>query len=60
MRTYVVTYPPYLREKARALRVDKRLTIDELAERLAVSRTTVFVLREDWSRLGPPGRGAAW
>jgi hypothetical protein len=37
-----VTYPPYLREKARALRVDKRLTIDELAERLAVSRTTAF------------------
>ena len=37
-----VTYPPYLREKARSLRTDKRLTIDELAERLAISRTTIF------------------
>jgi len=37
-----VTYPPYLREKARQLRVEKRLTIDELAECLALSRTTIY------------------
>ena len=35
-------HPAYLREKARALRVEKKLTIDELAERLALPRTTVF------------------
>jgi len=37
-----MTYPAYIREKARELRVEKKLTIDELAERLAVSRTTVY------------------
>lgn len=37
-----MAYPAYVREKARELRVGKRLTIDELAERLAVPRTTVF------------------
>ena len=39
---FAMTYPPYLREKARKLRVDKQLTIDEIAARLAVSRTTAF------------------
>jgi hypothetical protein len=37
-----MTYPPYLREKARELRVEKKLTIDEIAERLRVGRTTVY------------------
>jgi hypothetical protein len=37
-----VTYPPYLRDKARHLRSEQDMTIDEIAERLAVSRTTVF------------------
>jgi hypothetical protein len=37
-----VSHPTYLREKARELRVEKRLTIDELAERLALPRTTIF------------------
>jgi hypothetical protein len=37
-----VTHPAYLREKARSLRVEKRLTIDELAECLALSRTTIY------------------
>jgi hypothetical protein len=37
-----VAHAPYLREKARQLRVDKELTIDELAERLALSRSTVY------------------
>jgi transcriptional regulator with XRE-family HTH domain len=43
MRTYVrVAHPTYIREKARQLRRDKHLTIDELAERLVVSRTTAY------------------
>jgi hypothetical protein len=44
MGTYVrlkLAYPAYLKEKARELRAEKKLTIDELAERLAISRTTI-------------------
>jgi transcriptional regulator with XRE-family HTH domain len=37
-----MAYPAYVREKARELRREKRLTIDELAERLAIPRTTIF------------------
>ena len=37
-----MAYPTYIREKARELRIDKKLTIDELAERLAISRTTIY------------------
>ena len=39
---FATTYPPYIREKARAMRLDRRMTIDEIAERLAVSRTSVY------------------
>ncbi len=35
-------HPPYLREKARQMRVEKKLTIDQIAERLALSRTTIY------------------
>src|SRR5215210_2502537 len=37
-----MTHPPYLRAKAREMRVERRLTIDQIAERLALSRTTIF------------------
>jgi AcrR family transcriptional regulator len=37
-----VTHPTYLREKARTLRIERSLTIDEIAERLALPRTTIF------------------
>ncbi|MDP9135273.1 MAG: DUF1804 family protein [Actinomycetota bacterium] len=37
-----MAHAPYLREKARQLRVERRFTIDELAERLALSRSTVY------------------
>lgn len=35
-------YPTYVRAKARELRLERRLSIDEIAERLAISRTTIF------------------
>jgi DNA-binding transcriptional regulator YiaG len=41
VRLEAMTYPPYLREKARELRRSEALTIDEIADRLAVSRTTI-------------------
>ena len=37
-----VTHPAYVRDKARQMRAEKDLTIDEISERLAVSRQTVF------------------
>lgn len=37
-----MAHPEYIRDKAIRLRVEKKLTIDQIAERLAVSRTTVF------------------
>ena len=49
-----MTHPFYLREKARTLRRERRLTIDELAERLALSRSTIYY----WVRDMPiPGSG---
>jgi predicted DNA-binding transcriptional regulator AlpA len=37
-----MAYPSYIREKARQLRSDKKLTIDEISERLAIPRTTIY------------------
>jgi hypothetical protein len=37
-----MAYPPYLREKARDLRVKQRLSLLEIADRLALPKTTVF------------------
>jgi hypothetical protein len=37
-----MAYPAYVREKARELRVERRLSIDEIAERLALPKTTIF------------------
>jgi DNA-binding XRE family transcriptional regulator len=37
-----MAHPSYLREKACSLRAECRLTIDELAERLALPRSTIF------------------
>lgn len=54
-----MAYPKYLREKARQLRRERNLTIDELAERLAISRTTIYYWVRDlpipWS-----GSGGGW
>ena len=45
-----MTHPAYLRDKARAMRVERSMTIDEIAERLALSRTTIY----HWVRDLPP------
>lgn len=37
-----MAYPAYLRERARELRIKKRLSLDEIAERLALPKTTVY------------------
>ncbi len=42
-----MTHPPYLREKARRLRVDRKLSLNEIAERLALNKTTVWYWIED-------------
>jgi hypothetical protein len=41
-----MAYPAYIREKARELRRTRQLTIDQLADRLALPRTTIY----DWVR----------
>jgi hypothetical protein len=47
-----MAYPAYVREKARELRRKQHLSIDEIAERLALSRTTVYY----WIKGMPLGR----
>ena len=51
-----VTYPAYVRDKARQMRVERDLTIDELAERLAISRQTIYY----WVRDLPIEREPRW
>lgn len=47
-----VAYPAYVREKARQLRLEKHLSIDEIAQRLALPKTTIYY----WVRDLPLGR----
>jgi transposase-like protein len=49
---FAVAYPAYVREKARELRLERRLSIVEIAERLALPKTTIFY----WVRDIPLGR----
>ena len=42
-----VAHPAYLREKARELRTKKKLSLIEIAERLALPKTTVFYWIKD-------------
>lgn len=50
-----MAYPPYLRERARELRTEKHLSLDEIAERLALPKTTVYCWIVDLP-LGRPRR----
>ena len=45
-----MTYPAYIREKARKLRAQHKLTLDEIAERLRLPRTTIFYWIRDSNR----------
>jgi hypothetical protein len=47
-----VAYPAYVREKARQLRLEKHFSLDEIAERLALPKTTIYY----WIRDLPLGR----
>jgi transcriptional regulator with XRE-family HTH domain len=49
---FAMAHASYLREKARLMRVERKLTIDELAERLALSRSTVYYWVEGSANLG--------
>jgi ribosomal protein S18 len=51
-----VTHPAYIRDKARQMRREKDLTIDEIAERLAISRQTIFHWVRDVPLTKPPRR----
>ena len=51
-----MAYPKYLRDRARELRTEKRLSLDEIAERLALPKTTVWY----WIRDLPLGRERRW
>ena len=56
---FAMAHPAYIREKARAMRAQRKLTIDELAERLALSRSTVYCWVKDLpiERKGRPNAG---
>lgn len=59
-----MTHPDYLRLKARELRLERRLSLDEIAERLALPKTTVFYWIRDIPLQRPPyvteARERAW
>ena len=44
---FALSHPPYIRDKAREMRVARNLSIDEIAERLALPRTTIFYWVQD-------------
>jgi AcrR family transcriptional regulator len=55
---FAMTYPTYIRDKARELRTEKHLSLDEIAERLALPKTTIYYWVRDLP-LGRPRRASA-
>ena len=54
-----MTHPLFLRQKVRAIRLEEQLTIDQIAARLGLSRSTIY----HWVRDMPiteSGSGGAW
>lgn len=51
-----MAYPDYVKEHARRLRTEKHLSIDEIAERLALPKTTIY----EWVKDLPLGREKRW
>lgn len=51
-----MTHPDYIREKAIELRIEKKLTIDEIAECLAIAKTTAYYWVGDIEIPRKPGR----
>ena len=51
-----MTHPDYIKQRARDLRITKALSLDEIAERLALPKTTVYPWIVDLP-LGRPHRG---
>jgi excisionase family DNA binding protein len=49
----------YLREKTRSMRIERKLTIDELAERMGLSRSTIYYWVRDLPIPGS-GPGGGW
>ena len=49
---FAMAHPAYIREKAIQLRVERKLSIDEIAERLALPKTTIYY----WVKDIPLGR----
>lgn len=47
-----MAYPRYLRERAVQMRIEEKLSLDEIADRLALAKTTVYY----WIRHIPLGR----
>lgn len=54
-----MAYPPHLRARARELRTEKHLSLDEIAERLALPKTTVYYWIVDLP-LARPRRENPW
>jgi transcriptional regulator with XRE-family HTH domain len=42
-----MAHPAYIREKAREMRTERRFTLDQIAERLALPRTTIYYWIKD-------------
>jgi hypothetical protein len=51
-----MAHPAYVKEHAIRLRVEKHLSVDEIAERLALARTTIYY----WVNHIPLGRDRQW